>query len=392
MKYADISAGRLTFALCAALALAGAALAQAEPRARKFGEYVNQFTACNAGAYLDGLALELQNNPGLSGYVVIYGPGGPSGRFGERAADATKNYLVNVRGTEGSRVEVVYGGPYKSLLEVSTELWLVPEGAQRPPTNVYTPGLRAEGKFAEFGTWDGPAEREGWSDSGEVALVGLSDLLRGRADALAYVVAYNGAESAPGAWRRAAESRAGMLRRNGVGPERVRVIFGGYAEEAKVQFWVLPPDAKPPVRPRRERRPERSVQIASLDEFQLKYGEGERWGFEGLADLLKADAQLTGCVVIRLAPAEIKDADPAWPVDADEPPEVDLVQLAEKWKAELKKNGVGEHRLIVMVVPPRNGGSGGKLETWVVPPGASLPDASAVEGEIEEGEESPEEF
>jgi hypothetical protein len=287
---------------------------------------------------------------------------------------------------------VVYGGLYKSTRELSTELWLVPEGAQPPPTSEYKPDLMAEGKYIEFGMWDGPDEGEGWSDSGEVALVGLSDLMRRRTDALAYVVAYHDAESAPGAWRRAAESSAETLRGHGVGSERVKIIFGGYAEKAKVKLWILPPDAKPPARERRERRPERSVRIAALDEFQFKYGEGERWAFKSLADVLKADGQLTACVVIRPAPAEAKESDPESPVDPNEPPDVDLVQLAERWRAELKKHGVGEHRLIVMVVPSRDDSSGGELETWVVPPGAPLPDPSAVEEGSEEEEENPKEF
>jgi hypothetical protein len=54
-----------------------------------------------------------------------------------------------------------------------------------------------------------------------------------------------------------------------------------------------------------------------------------------------------------------------------------VLQLSEKWKAELKKNGIGEHRLIVMVVPTREGQWNGQIETWVVPPGAPLPDPSA---------------
>lgn len=63
------------------------------------------------------------------------------------------------------------------------------------------------------------------------------------------------------------------------------------------------------------------------------------------------------------------------------------MQLAEKWKAELKKHGIGEHRLIVMVVPTRETQWSGQIETWVVPPGAPLPDPSADEfADAEEAE------
>lgn len=390
MKHKGTFGRRLAAALCSALCLlacAAPATAQGQgPRPRKVSEYVNQFTSCNAGAHLDNLAIELQNDPNASAYIRIYGPGGPDGKFTQRASEATKGYLVMTRGIEESRVEAVYGGLSGSMQELLTELWLVPQGAEPPPKSRHRPDTKVEGKYAELDSWDGVSEGEfeGWGSSREVALVGLSELLRRREKSLAYVVAYNGTESAPGAWRRIAERDVETLRENGVAAGRVKVIFGGYAEEAKVRLWILPPDAPPPAKQKRERRPERSVQVASLGDYQLKYADGERWAFKGLADVLKADGQLTGCLIIRLAPAELEDADLDSPPDPDEPPDLDLVQLSEKWKAELKKNGVGEHRLIVMVVPPREGQWGGEIETWVVPPGAPLPDPSAVDDGSEE--------
>lgn len=371
-------ARRLVAVLCAALALACAAHARAraedgEPRARKFDEYVNLFSSCNAGAHLDNFAIELQNDPTLTGHILLYGPGGPKDVYGERAAAATKGYLVNSRGIEESRLRVSYAGRYRSMDELLTELWVVPEGAQPPPLAKYEPGFDFEGKFFERGLWDGPPEGVGevmsWSSSAEVAFVGLSEIMRRRKDALAYLVAYHGEESAPGAWRRVTERQVEGLRERGVTPERVKVVFGGYAKEDSLQVWILPADAPPPAKQRRERRPARSVQIAGLDEYTLKYNA--EWAFKGLADVLKSDAQLTACLVVRPGPAEPEEADP------DEPPDVDVLRLAEKWKAEFKKNGIGEHRLIVMVVPSHEHQSGGELETWVVPPGALLPDPSA---------------
>jgi hypothetical protein len=395
----ELDPGRLFAALGAALLLACASTANArvrgqEPRAEKLGEYVNQFTSCNAGAHLDDLAIHLQNNPASAGYVRIYGPGGPDDSFGKRAATAAKNYLVMTRGIDESRVKAVYAGRYARMDEVLTELWLVPEGAEPPPPTKYEPDLEFEGKFVEVGTWDGPDEHEGWSTPAEVALVGLSDMMRRRANARAYLVAYQTDESAPGAWRRAADSQGKRLADNGVAPERVRVIFGGYAEEERVKVWILPPNAPPPAKQKRERRPERSVRIASLADWQLKYGDAERWGFLGLAGLLKADAQLTGCIVVRQSPPMVGAVDPETPVDPGEPPDVDVLKLVEQWKQELKKGGVGEHRLIVMVAPAKEDQTGGEIETWVVPPGAPLPDPSAGDAiDAEEAEEeNPKEF
>lgn len=380
---------RLVAALCAALALACAARAQGEPRAVKVDEYVNQFTSCNAGAHLDNFAIELDNSPEAKALIRIYGPGGQDGKFAERAVNATKGYLVDTRGIEGSRVEAVYAGPYERTQELLTELWFVPRGAAPPPRTKYRPDLAFEGKYYERGLWDGPVsgEFEGWGSSTEVALVGLSEMMRRRKDALAYLVAYHGEESAPGAWRRVAEQQVEELRGHGVPADRVKVIFAGYAREERLQFWVLPRDAPPPAKQRSERRPERSTQVAALNEFTLS--ENERWAFKGFLDVLKADPQLNGCLVVRPGPAEAEDADPEEPVDPDAPPAIGVMQLAEKWKAELKKNGIAEHRLTVMVVPTREIQSGDEIETWVVPPGTPLPDPSAGDI-IDAGEEAAE--
>ncbi len=393
MKVELFNARRLLVALCAVIVLSCAARAQArgrEPRAAKLDEYVNQFTSCNAGAHLDNFAIELQNRPSVTGHILIYGPPGPQNSYGERAVKATKNYLVDARGIEESRLHVVYAGRYEHMQEVLTELWLVPEGAAPPPRAKFKPDFGFEGMFYERELWDGPeivGDVEGWSYSTETALIGLSELLSRRADARVYLVAYHSGESAPGAWRRVTEKQTEQLRGYGVPAERVKVVFGGYAKDESLQVWLLPANAPPPVKEKRERRPKQSVRVASLEETHLKYSDTERWGFKGLLDVLRADGQLTACLVVRPGPAQEKEIDPDEPVDPDEPPDVDVMQLAEKWKAELKKNGIGEHRLIVMVVPTRETQWSGQIETWVVPPGAPLPDPSADEfADAEEAE------
>ena len=385
-----VSGRRLSVALFAALALACVAPARAqvkgrEPRARKVSDYVNQFTSCNAGAHLDNFAIELQNNPAASGYIFIYGPPGPENKYGARAVNATKGYIVETRGIEESRLHVAYAGRYQNLGEVLTELWLVPEGATPPPRTKYKPDLAFEGKFYETDFWDGPqmvGDVEGWSHSSEAASVGLSELMRRRKDASVYLVVYHNQETAPGAWRRVTGQEAEKLRGYGIAAERIKVIFGGYAREASLQLWIHPSAAPPPVKHRREHRPERSVKVADLDQNILSYDPN--WALRGLVDVLKADAQLTACLVVRPGPADVDDVNPEQPVEPDEQPNVDVMQLAEKWKTEFKKNGIGEHRLIIMVVPTREEQWGARLETWVVPPGAPLPDPSAVDDGSEE--------
>ncbi|HZH31686.1 MAG TPA: PKD domain-containing protein, partial [Pyrinomonadaceae bacterium] len=81
-------------------------------------------------ARLDNFAIQLQNDPGAQGYIIAYG--GRRGAAGEAQtrADFAKNYLVNSRGIDAGRLVTVDGGFRE---EATTELWLVPSGAQ-PPT------------------------------------------------------------------------------------------------------------------------------------------------------------------------------------------------------------------------------------------------------------------
>jgi hypothetical protein len=221
-------------------------------------------------------------------------------------------------------------------------------------------------------------------------LEGFAEVLKLQPKAIGYVAAYNGEDAAPGAWRRVAEREAESIEEHyGIEAERVKVIFAGYSEETKIQLWVTAADAPPPVKERkRERKIKESVQLGRFDEFDLRYEENVNLVFKGFADVLKADERLTAYVVIHIAPTNARDEDPAYASGPDViPPPVDLAQLAEKWKARLKKDyGIGEHRLVIMVGTPAESWALGELQTWVVPPGAALPDPSDT-GEIDASEQ-----
>jgi hypothetical protein len=98
------------------------------PPARKIDEYGNiRFN--DEKARLDNFAIELQNDPTAQGYIIAYG--GRRGRAGEaqRRADRAKDYLVNTRGVDASRIVTVDGGFREDL---TVELWIVPQGATAP--------------------------------------------------------------------------------------------------------------------------------------------------------------------------------------------------------------------------------------------------------------------
>nr|MBA2503933.1 hypothetical protein [Pyrinomonadaceae bacterium] len=96
--------------------------------ARKVDEYGN-IAFNDEKARLDNFAIELQNDPGSAGVVIAYG--GRVGRSGEAQAraDRARDYLVNTRGVDPSRITTVDGGFREDL---TVELYIVPTGATAP--------------------------------------------------------------------------------------------------------------------------------------------------------------------------------------------------------------------------------------------------------------------
>jgi hypothetical protein len=80
-------------------------------------------------ARLDNLAIELQNNPGSTGYIIAYSGrrarSGEADRMNARAA----RYLTETRGISSNRLVTINGGGRDAN---SYELWLVPQGGEPP--------------------------------------------------------------------------------------------------------------------------------------------------------------------------------------------------------------------------------------------------------------------
>jgi hypothetical protein len=100
----------------------------------KFDEYDDLRTDDEA-AHLDLFADKLLKQPKLRGYIVAYS----EPRMEQRGSYLRRiygvgRYLTEARGIEANRIVVVDGG-YKE--KFTTELWLIPEGAN-PPTPVHS--------------------------------------------------------------------------------------------------------------------------------------------------------------------------------------------------------------------------------------------------------------
>lgn len=381
----SISIARLLLVAAVSLLVGrqGVVAQTADQKARPFDTF-GRITSEDVSARLDNFANGLENEPDAAGYVVCYGPEGEGSGTGRGVLRVTKDYLVNARGIDPERVSTIYGGRYKDPAEVVTELWIVPPGADAPRPKRYKSKLETiSGKFAEYRGWDGFPDADGPS-LGNVTLAAFADALREQPDSVAYVVAFRLRGSPPGTWRRIAKQEAADLQGYGIQAERVRIIYGGTTRgekdvdprEAVVQLWITPAKAPPPVKEAApEPAPKEAVQIGSYDDYLLKYPENERRVFEGFADVLRADERLSLCVIVRpRIGGTIQRA------EEGEPQDINLLELVEKWQAELKgKLGIKEGRVMEMKATADEYNEG-TIEVWVVPPGAPLPDPYASPG------------
>jgi hypothetical protein len=93
------------------------------PSARKFDEY-GSVSRMNEEVRLDNFRVQLQEEPGSQGYIIVYGPR----RISQRLKRAQK-FLVEKRGIAPPRVVLINGGHNK---QPKVEFWMVPTGAAPP--------------------------------------------------------------------------------------------------------------------------------------------------------------------------------------------------------------------------------------------------------------------
>jgi hypothetical protein len=109
------------------------------PVSRRFDKY-GDLAFADEKKRLDYFAEQLKNEPGSSGYILVYGKrGAPAGEAEARAARA-KDYLVTKLGIEAERLLTIDGGVHERL---AVELWLTPQGG-RPPSPLNDQGDEIE--------------------------------------------------------------------------------------------------------------------------------------------------------------------------------------------------------------------------------------------------------
>jgi hypothetical protein len=350
-------------------------------RQQKFDAF-GDISADDASARLDNFAIQLEYQPSATGAIVSYGPQGEGSGTGKFLLRVIKDYLTNSRGVDETRIQTIYAGRYQKPAEIQVELWVISAGSPVPEPRRYNSKPKTViGRFLE--TYDSDSSGDGCAcgpSFGNTPLAAFADTLREQPKTVAYIVAFNLFKATPGAWRRVAKRLAADLREDGIEADRIKIVFAGTLKpkddeygEAKVQYWILPNDAPPPIKEAKpERTPKEAVQIGSYYQFELKSTRDERRIFQGFADVVRADPQLRLCFIVRdelpsgqehIVPGEL--------------PDIDQAKLVERWRSELQeKLGIKENRIFILR-PGAEELKGAQVEVWVVPLGASLPDPYA---------------
>lgn len=381
-----------------------------KPVARIFDEY-GSLRACDHSARLDNFAIQLQHDTQSYGYVLVYAPPSSSKRIFKGIVD----YITNTRDISRERIKTHHAGYNSVLAEPRIQLWIVPEGAKPPKPEKHDVNLATfKGMLAEYPDWDN-IELEGpeydWDMDmagsgppvGNVTFVAFEDVLKAQKNSVAHVVAFNGKEEIPGAWRRVGESTVDQLKRFGFESSRFKISYGGQFKETKVQLWILPPSEMPPVKdPASEPAATKALKVGEFDNSTLGYAKNEVLVLDRLLRVMRENPDVLACFIVRMevpVPEEVTDereypqqilTPPEEPAAATKPQEpepepADLPKLMEKWKSELAaKHKIPLNRVVVLFANAQEYHMP-SLEIWVVPPGQPLPNPNAST----EGEEPP---
>ena len=364
-----------------------------KPVASKLDEF-NSVGHCDLGARLDFFATRLGDTT-VTGSMIVYGADGEGPGTARYNLERIRDYLINWRGIAPDRLRAVYGGRNDDLTQPRIQFWIIPEGAAPPKPQKFKTNIETfQGLFSEFQIGDDfgiTVEPEMGPGIGSSVGASFADMVRQQKNATAYVVVYNGENIAPGAWRRIGQDELDSFKEFKLDSDRVKLVFGGYETQTKVQLWLSPPGA-PPMTDAAEAPLAKTVQAGDFYVDNLNE-RNEKTFFKNLLDTLRADSTVRAFLVVRLEqpapPPEEEEGEqhaPIEPVDLpipegaepeEEKPPVDVAKLIEKWRTELTNtHKIAADRLIV-VFTTADEYSPTQLSLWIVPKGAPLPDPHA---------------
>ena len=272
--------GHLPKLLLCLVFLASYAAAQTSNGARKFDEF-GDAQLSDIAARLDNFAIELQNQPQMKGFLIVYRSRRDLPGLSSSLVAWLKNYLVRDRGFSTERIVAIDGGVASS---VSQELWLVPPGAAPTPRsdayNRVFAGTDSPRKFYEAIYYATNFAPESYSFDIGNSFEGFSDALRREPKSWAYLIAYAGyrieeweeyndegkvirhgrrklIEPIRVARKQLAKDKAILVNEYRIPASRIKVIYGGYREAPIMELWISPRGLHAPI-PTPNRFPKRT--------------------------------------------------------------------------------------------------------------------------------------
>lgn len=233
--------------------------------ARKFDEF-GDLMSSDIMARLDNFAIELQNQPPVRGFIIIYRTRRDLPGLNHSLAMRMKDYLVNQRGIDHDRVVNVDGGVAENLVQ---ELWLVPPGAAPTPRSDVRVGSLQDPdsawKFNEHGflpraQTGKPGGTKNRVAEAEYLETYANEVMKKRGQ-IACVIVYAQYNPGPGVGDDPAHheryktvrldspvtARTQLKRQRdflvtiyGLPASRIKTIDGGYRKNRTIEFWIVP--------------------------------------------------------------------------------------------------------------------------------------------------------
>jgi hypothetical protein len=190
--------------------------------------------ADNEMAYLDLLAEALRKKQDLRGYVIAYSkPGLPPGDLLMRLY-GYRDYLVNMRGVEPERINVIAGGTKDRLY---TELWVVSEAADGPKADSEMRVPKSPLRF-DVVYPDCPPEMTVHLFELKDSLKFYAQALEENRDARARIIVYSGKRLNA---RRMAKEVKVLLQKGGINEARIVTTASvRHRRCSEIELWLMP--------------------------------------------------------------------------------------------------------------------------------------------------------
>jgi hypothetical protein len=248
-------------------------LAQAQASsegARKFDEFGDIYLT-DIKARADNFAIQLQNEPGVRGFIIVYRTRRDLPGLSSRLAGRIKGYLVYLRGIPAERVITVDGGEAECLTQ---ELWIAPAGtAPTPRGDAYSNQIIDTETALKFDEYYYPQPQDTGLDEVEYegnSLEAFAEALRKQPRSQGYIIVYPQYYverwdaslvdenikrlrrrlhfDSPGTAQRVLRAvKNELVNKYRIASSRVKVMDGGYRRLREVELWIVPNGVHAPI-------------------------------------------------------------------------------------------------------------------------------------------------